>query len=159
MQLFGEVKASSETQGNALHADLIAYLKPAIKRKHNDNFMALADSYLSRFYDDIEVLILLALVEKTDDTLSQQQRCRELLSFYQLLESIDLSRPAYQLREAVVYIELGEGIMARNLLLPLEDDIKLGDRASALLAIIARQSKDTGVDGLLGMNVLQIFSL
>lgn len=121
--------------------------------------MALADSYLSRFYDDIEVLILLALVEKTDDTLSQQQRCRELLSFYQLLESIDLSRPAYQLREAVVYIELGEGIMARNLLLPLEDDIKLGDRASALLAIIARQSKDTGVDGLLGMNVLQIFSL
>jgi clan AA aspartic protease (TIGR02281 family) len=158
----------------------MVYLDAAIKQERNDSFMALVDSYLSRYYDDIDVLILLAkfqalqgypdeavrvlqmasvyayqpaerkrvsvellaLVENTDKSLSQQQRWSELLSFYRLLESIDLSRPEYQLREAVVYIELGESFMARNLLLPLENDAQLGKRASDLLALIASQSGD-----------------
>jgi clan AA aspartic protease (TIGR02281 family) len=181
VQLFEEVKASSEIQGRALHADLMVYLDAAIKQERNDSFMALVDSYLSRYYDDIDVLILLAkfqarqgysdeaarvlqmasvyayqpnerkrvsavlraLVENTDKSLSQQQRWSELLTFYQLLDSIDLSQPGYQLRQAVVYIELGENFMAKNLLLPLEDDIQLGEKATELLAIIAKQSGDS----------------
>jgi clan AA aspartic protease (TIGR02281 family) len=181
VQLFEEVKASNEIQGRALHAHLMVYLEAAIKQERNDSFMALVDSYLSRYYDDIDVLILLvkfqalqgypdeaarvlqmasvyayqpnerkrvsavlrALVENTDKSLSQEQRWSELLSFYQLLDSIDLSQPGYQLRQAVVYIELGENFMAKNLLLPLEDDIQLGEKARELLAIIAKQSGDS----------------
>jgi clan AA aspartic protease (TIGR02281 family) len=128
---------------------------------------------LSRYYDDIDVLMMLAehqrrqgypeeaartfqyaftyayqpaqlekvtalfqaLVAKTDTAFSQQQQWVELLGFYQLLESIDLSQPGYRLQQAEAYLELGDVASARDLLTPLMADVQWSGKASDLLVM------------------------
>jgi clan AA aspartic protease (TIGR02281 family) len=180
MQLFEQVEATDEAQAESLRATLLAYLRTALEQGRNANLMALVDAYLSRYYDDIDVLLILAehqrrqgypeeaastfqyaftyayqpaqlkkvstlfqsLVKKTDTTFSRQQQWVELLGFYQLLESIDLSQPWYRLRQAKAYLELEDFASARDLLTPLSADTKWSGKAEELLSVVNKQSGD-----------------
>jgi clan AA aspartic protease (TIGR02281 family) len=59
------------------------------------------------------------LVQSTDDYFSEQQRWIELLGFYEFLDAIALSEPAFGLRQAMIYQLLGESERSRDLLLAL----------------------------------------
>jgi clan AA aspartic protease (TIGR02281 family) len=173
MLLFEQVAATDEPRAQSLRATLLAHLQTLLDQGQDASLMALVDAYLSRYYDDTDVLIILAehqrrqgypeeaartfqyaftyayqpaqldkvsalyhsLVEKTDAAFSKQQQWVELLGFYQLLESIDLSQPRYRLRQAVAYLELKDFTSARELLTPLVADVKWSGKAKDLLAV------------------------
>lgn len=180
MQLLEQVEASDEALAQSMRADVLAYLQSAMEQQNNQQLMDLVDAYLSRYYDDIDVLMILAeyqrrqgypeeaaqvvqfaftyayqsaqrqkvasffaaLVEKTDALLAQQQQWVELLGFYQLLESIDLSQPRYRLRQAMVYMQLQDFSSARALLLPLTEQGEWAGKASELLAMAQPPAAD-----------------
>jgi clan AA aspartic protease (TIGR02281 family) len=56
------------------------------------------------------------------------------LGFYQLLETVGLSTPAYRLGQALVCLELGDLSTARTLLQPLAEHPALAEEAAGLLA-------------------------
>ncbi len=178
MRAFEQVMEADEALAQAMRLDVIVYLQKALEQERNAALMALVDAYLARYYDDIDVLMVLAeyqrrqgyfdeaarvfqlaltyayqpaqqdkvsaalltLVGKTDTLLSEQQRWVELLGFYQLLNSIDLSQPRFFLRQAIVYLKLQDLDSARELLLPLTGDAQWGGKAEVLLATIDAQS-------------------
>jgi clan AA aspartic protease (TIGR02281 family) len=78
----------------------------------------------------------LKLVEKTNQLYSEQKRWVELLGFYDLLDTIDLNRPLYQLQQALVYQHLGDIDSAKVLLRLLADDIRWGGKALEMLQSI-----------------------
>ncbi len=172
--LFEQAEIADERQFQSLRATLLAYLQAALEQGQDAQLVALVDAYLSRYYDDTDVLMILAeyqrrqgypdeaartfqyaftyayqpaqlekvtalfqsLVEKTDATFSQRQQWIELLGFYQLLESVDLSQPGFRLRQAVAYLELEDFASARELLTPLVADVEWSGKADELLAIV-----------------------
>ena len=178
MYLYDEVMAADEAQGQLLHTELMTYLRNALDQDRDEALMALVDAYLERYYDDIDVLLILAeyqrrqgypdeaarvfqlaltyayqptqrekvsaallsLVDRTDALLSRQQRWVELLGFYQLLNSIDLSSPKSLLQQAAVYLQLGDINSARSLLLALIDNPRWGSKAQQLLANIDQRA-------------------
>jgi clan AA aspartic protease (TIGR02281 family) len=180
MMLFERVQAQDEAQAQSLRADVLAYLQSALEQQHQQRLMDLVDAYLSRYYDDIDVLMILAeyqrrqgypeeaaqvvqyaltyayqpgqqekiaaffqaLVDKTDNLFVQRQQWVELLGFYQLLESIDLSQPRYRLRQAMVYMQLQDFSSARDLLSPLAEQGQWAEKASELLAMAEPQAED-----------------
>jgi clan AA aspartic protease (TIGR02281 family) len=60
------------------------------------------------------------LVQTTDEDLSQQQRWIELLGFYELVETLELSEPEFQFRQATIYRLVGDPERSRSLLLALQ---------------------------------------
>jgi clan AA aspartic protease (TIGR02281 family) len=174
MLLFEQVELADDRQFQTLRATLLAYLRAALEQGQDAQLVALVDAYLTRYYDDTDVLMILAehqrrqgypdeaartfqyaftyayqpaqlekvstlfqaLVEKTDAAFSRQQQWVELLGFYQLLESIDLSQPGYRLRQAVAYLELEDFASARELLTPLVADVEWSGKADELLAMV-----------------------
>ncbi|MCZ6828805.1 MAG: retropepsin-like aspartic protease [Gammaproteobacteria bacterium] len=175
--LFEQVAESDEAQLPLLRADLLAHLRYLLQQDNNESLVALVDAWLSRYYDDVDVLIILAeyqrrqgypdeaarvvqfaftyaldpaqresvsrffqgLVEKTDAAWSRQQQWVELLGFYQLLESIGLSEPAFQLRHAAISLALEDFSTARELLLPLTGNIEWAGKAKELLSLMKPQ--------------------
>jgi clan AA aspartic protease (TIGR02281 family) len=65
------------------------------------------------------VRVLRQLVDSTDAYFSEQQRWIELLGFYEYLDVITLSEPAFRLRQAMIYRLLDETENAKKLLLAL----------------------------------------
>jgi clan AA aspartic protease (TIGR02281 family) len=174
MSLFDRLVAIDENVSHVLRSDVISYLQSYMESGQNESLMALIDLYLSRYYDDIDVLLILAeyqrlqgypdeaarvfhlaftyayqprqeekisaaflkLVEKTNQLYSEQKRWVELLGFYDLLDTIDLNRPLYQLQQALVYQHLGDIDSAKVLLRLLADDIRWGGKALEMLQSI-----------------------
>ena len=174
MNLYDEVSAIDERATQRLHHLLQNYLQECLQQQRDDALMALMDAYLSRYYDDINVLLILAeyqrrqgyvdeaarvyqqaltyayrpeqrervldalslLAKQTDTSLTQQQRWLELIAFYELLASIDLSQPVYQLRQAMLYQQEGDHTRARELLLQLQTDSQVGVEAGKRLAAL-----------------------
>jgi clan AA aspartic protease (TIGR02281 family) len=173
VQFYVRTEAAGEQQLPPLRAALLAWLQGALAQGDTEGLMALADAWLSSYYDDIDVLMILAehqrrqghpeeaartvqfaltyalqpgqlekvsrffqgLVEKTDATFARQQQWIELLGFYQLLESIGLGLPEYQLRHAEILLELGDVATARDLLVPLTQQAGWAGKANELLAL------------------------
>ena len=179
VQRYERIAESDEQQALSLRADLLAWLQNALARGDDENLVAMADAWLARYYDDIDVLMILAeyqrrqgypdeaarvvqfaltyalqaaqrdkvsrffqsLVKKTDAAFSGQQQWIELVGFYQLLESIGLSQPRYQLRHAEVCLELGDFSTARELLMPLTAHVTWAGKANELLALTEQQAE------------------
>ncbi|WP_347331547.1 retropepsin-like aspartic protease [Marinimicrobium locisalis] len=72
-------------------------------------------------------------VHAVDQPLAAEQRWQELISFYETLEQLDLSRAAEQLRLGQLYLAHGEPAAGQRLLKPLTDHPTVGSHASALL--------------------------
>ena len=140
-----------------LRPALMAYSEDCRQHCSQGVFVALAHNWLASYYDDIPMLLQLAvyqqqqgfyeeaanvlnqamtyaytpnqreqvvlvlrqLVKSTDAYLSEQQRWVELLGFYEYLDVVTLSEPAFKLRQASIYQLLDETENARKLLLAL----------------------------------------
>lgn len=72
-------------------------------------------------------------VHAMDQQLASEQRWQTLISFYETLEQLDLSRPPEQLRLGQLYLTHGETAAGRNLLERLTGHPSVGAQASALL--------------------------
>ncbi|MCX2982531.1 hypothetical protein EYC98_16840 [Halieaceae bacterium IMCC14734] len=68
-----------------------------------------------------------SLVVTTDQRMAASTNWVELAGFYELLDSIGLTQPQYQLRQALLYQQLGEFSSARALLLNLAAADENGD--------------------------------
>ena len=64
-------------------------------------------------------LALRRLVKSTDDYLAPQQRWIELLGFYELVEAVGVTEPAFLFRQAMIYRTIGEPGRSRDMLLAL----------------------------------------
>jgi clan AA aspartic protease (TIGR02281 family) len=144
-----------------------SWLRQCMSYCTTGDFYRKVDSWLHVYYEDIQVLLLLAehqsaqgypeeaamtlqyastyayqesqrsavtraldaLVVTTDQRLVASTRWVELTGFYELLDSIGLTQPEYQLRQALLYQQLGELSSARALLLTLAAADQYGDEA------------------------------
>jgi clan AA aspartic protease (TIGR02281 family) len=149
----------SEAHQLPLKQELLAYLEDCLRLCANGVFIQLVDTWLASYYEDTEILLMLAkyqhlqgypeqaasalqmamtyayfpmqrervtratqqLVSATDEHLGKQQRWVELLGFYELLDTIELSQPAFRFRQAMIYQQLGETGRSRSLLLALRN--------------------------------------
>lgn len=60
MLLYEQAAETDEQQLQSMHTDLLTFLRTALERGNNESLMALADAWLSQYYDDIDVLMILA---------------------------------------------------------------------------------------------------
>ena len=84
------------------------------------------------------------LAKSTDDDLSRQQRWIELLGFYELLEAVELTEPAFLFRQAMLYRLLGEPERSRRMLVALQasDDGLDPQRTQAVNLQLAEMSAE-----------------
>lgn len=172
MGIYQEVERRSPRQAMALRDIVLDYLKGYLRSGDDSALIALADSFLSIHYDDIDVLLLLArqqqqsdyrieaartfqliyaystaepgqrsrvdrafegFVHQVDRQLAGQNQWSALLSFYNMLEQLDLSRAEERLRLAELHLHYGSADYGRQLLGTLTNHPSLGPRAAALL--------------------------
>ncbi len=177
VELYDEAVSRDELRAAQYHRSLLEYLRSLLASNDAAAMIALLDIYLSRYYDDIDVLLVLAefqrlqgyvdegarvfqqaftyayqteqrqrvadgfqsFVNAVDSSLSQQQRWFELQAFYELLTSIDLSGPVYDWRLANLYLQTGDKLLARDLLLQLQDGGNYLREIGSLLAALEQE--------------------
>ena len=72
-------------------------------------------------------------VHEVDQTLTLNSRWHDLISFYETLQLLDLTKPRYLLRQAELYLAHGESVYGRDLLQQLTATPSVSDQAAALL--------------------------
>ncbi|MEE8059692.1 MAG: retropepsin-like aspartic protease [Pseudomonadales bacterium] len=176
---YSQVKSDNDHRAASLKQIILSYLQMSLVPEKEAPFIALVDAYLSQYYDDIDILIILAehhrredypseavrtlqmaltyahgpvdqqkilqalqaLINNTDQQLTEQQQWIKLLNFYELLNSIALAQPPQQLRQALLYQQLGDIESAKDILQPLIQDTQWGDKAQTLLANLSPVAK------------------
>lgn len=195
MNLYVEVQHRDTAKAAELKSLVMSYLQRYLKETNGVALTGLVDAFLSRYYDDLDVLLLLArhqlqsdylaeaahtfqlaftyayngaeqqqvqrafqsFVQQVDQLLGGQGRWRDLISFYETLELLDLIQPEFQLRLAELYLARGEPEYGRNLLRRLTTNPAVATRAEAMLAGVRPQARpqpttaqDTVALGLIG---------
>ena len=171
MNLYSDVERRSNRDAAELKRLVMHFLETCLEHGDGSALTGLVDAYLSRYYADIEVLVLLAryhlasgysaeaartfqlaftyaftqsekqrvdlvfagFVQETDERLVSQQEWRQLISFYETLELLDLTQPQYQLRQAELYMSHGERDYGRDLLTRLSSVPSVAAKAASLL--------------------------
>jgi predicted aspartyl protease len=171
MNLYSDIERRSSRDAAELKRLIMDFLATCLERGDGGTLTDLVDAYLSRYYGDIEVLVLLAryhlasgysaeaartfqlaftyaftpsekqrvdlafgdFVQETDERLVSQQKWRQLISFYETLELLDLTQPPYQLRQAELYMSHGEWDYGRDLLTRLSSVPSVAAKAASLL--------------------------
>ncbi len=169
---YTEAEAADKAKSVEFKLVIVDYLKLALQQQRFTDFIDLMDHYLALYYDDVDLLLVLAeyhwlqgypdeaartyqmaltyvfspleqanieghlkkMIQRTDERLSQSGDLIELLSFYELLDSLSLRRSEDSLRQAELYVRVGGVDDARVILEDLVSHALLGQRAQEVLA-------------------------
>jgi clan AA aspartic protease (TIGR02281 family) len=84
MQLIDEAEAGAVDTASikALRSELLAYLEEAYTNGATASFMALVESHLGRYYDDIDVLLLLARFQAREGYVDESARALQMAHTY-----------------------------------------------------------------------------
>jgi clan AA aspartic protease (TIGR02281 family) len=170
-------------------AATLVYLNRALSLGHFDHSEDLIELYLERYYEDIEVRLLMArmqylqgfsdeairthqfalsyaynqpqksrvyealseTLEEIEGDFSAQTDKEFLIGIYELLDTLSLSRPEYELRLATLYYQSGYSRSATNVLESLAERNTLSgplkQQAQALLAELASEPESEEDEG------------
>ena len=171
MDIYASVERRSQSDATQLKNTVMSYLETYLNSNDDTALTNLVDAFLGRYYDDVDVLLILAryhwqsdypaeaartfqlantyafspakqqqvsralqsFVQDVDSLLAGQARWQDLILFYETLTVLDLSQPAYQLRQAELYLARGETASGRSLLSRLANNPAVARQAETLL--------------------------
>ncbi len=97
----GETGVVDTVSTAVLRSELVAYLETAYSSATPDRFMALVESHLDRYYDDIDVLLLLARFQAREGYVDESARAVQMAHTYALTAQ-QQSRVQSALEELVI---------------------------------------------------------